>query len=116
MGHYYADLMCDRCGKLPCICPPKAPEKRGPVFVIHEYEVLTLEEWKAKRVALLGRGAQPADFLAEMVIEKFPTKETAENAAKRMLDSDIRHLNQRLHRLTTLRDSKERTSSGSKES
>lgn len=28
MGHYYVDFMCEKCGKLHCICPVKKPKKK----------------------------------------------------------------------------------------
>jgi len=29
MGHYYADMMCDKCGKLICECKLKKSKKKG---------------------------------------------------------------------------------------
>ena len=26
MGHYYAEMMCDKCGKLLCVCPLEKPK------------------------------------------------------------------------------------------
>lgn len=48
MGHYLADIICDRCGNRTCTCPA-VEQPQPPRFIItDDYRVVTVDEFDAE--------------------------------------------------------------------
>ena len=47
MGHYRADLACDTCGEVRCVCPPKKEKPNRNYIVADGFKVMTVEEFDA---------------------------------------------------------------------
>lgn len=87
MGHYYADLMCDACGKVRCTCPAK-PLPSESLWAVWGYAVRP-----AKELSLAQRMSAPL----------FPTELQAKAALPAVLDAKIAQLEQELGQLRVLR-------------
>jgi hypothetical protein len=47
MGHYAAEMQCDTCGKLHCVCPPKTEKPNRNFIVTGDFKVVTVAEFDA---------------------------------------------------------------------
>lgn len=80
MGHYYADLMCDKCGELRCVCPTKREPSITQWYVNDHFAVVVV---------------RPMVYFRHMKgeIEFFKTKQSAEAAVPRLIRAKIDDLN-----------------------
>ena len=89
MGHYYADLMCDRCGKIRCICPPSNTVNNDDQWVVdHSFNVVTIKEFDEANSTITTRfGKVKSDFkvLKRVSLKRFDSKEEAELEAIRLM-------------------------------
>lgn len=44
MGHYYAEMMCEKCGRVRCSCPPTPPSSKENWFMKNGK---TVAQWRA---------------------------------------------------------------------
>lgn len=87
MGHYYADLMCDECGKVLCICPPKPRPERW--AVTRDFSV---------------KNADTIFYYPD--IPRFDSKEEAEEAVPDLIRKRINELEAEIDVLNTMLDLK----------
>lgn len=45
MGHYAAEMQCDKCGNLHCTCPSKKEKPNKKFIVADDYQVMTVDEF-----------------------------------------------------------------------
>lgn len=96
MGHYYACLMCDDCGKINCTCTKTEPQDNDDFIVLNGYSVTTVREAKE----------QGAGELTLMFKTYYKTRKEAEAVAKKELDEAIKSNKFRLEHLKTLKAKK----------
>lgn len=82
MGHYYADLMCDDCGKVRCTCV-RSPAKPDLRWIVDEMtmEAITVHDFDKKR---------PFGMVARLKSKYFKTKKDAEDHSIVLLKEKIK--------------------------
>lgn len=48
MGHYLADIMCDRCGNRTCTCPTAEQVKPACFIITDDYRVVSVDQFDAE--------------------------------------------------------------------
>jgi hypothetical protein len=86
MGHYASEMMCDTCGWVRCICPPKPDRTGGYFIVLHDYSVMTKAEATKAGMNPLTRAFTPS----------FATREEAVVAARASVENDLAQAKLRL--------------------
>lgn len=59
MGHYYADMACQKCGNLRCTCPAKPHKPEKGWIVDDDFMVLSLADFDAKKLKSQSKRFQP---------------------------------------------------------
>lgn len=91
MGHYYADMMCDACGELRCVCPPKEDRSTDNHWVVGDrYEVMTAIEYERSR----GHGGLA--HMQRLYKKHYPKREQAEEAAREACEAAVEAARQHL--------------------
>lgn len=106
MGHYYAEMMCDKCGQIRCVCPA-APKKPDASWVLDGFEPMKAEDY-AKKNDGGGLG-----FYRSMLATRYKDLASAQKAADVKIDEAIEATSLQLVELVELKKSrlKERAAS-----
>ena len=107
MGHYAADFMCDKCGKLRCKCAssPSTDDEKWIVDITNNYEVIQVKEHD-KKYALNQTKYGYVDgmpMFRRCKYQHFNTQEEAQTHAVKLLDSKIEQCEEEIRRLINLR-------------
>ena len=89
MGHYAAEMQCDKCGKLRCVCPPKPDESLKMWVVTDDYEVMKASAFEK------ADGSSMAHF-KRIMRTHYPTKKAAKEAAREQIIAAIKDARLRL--------------------
>ena len=100
MGHYYADLACDKCGNIRCTCPPKKEKPNRNWIVKHNFTVQRVVDFDAdpKNTATQTKyGPIPQNpLLLRLGKKEFKTREEAEQHARELCEGAVEELRKRL--------------------
>jgi hypothetical protein len=91
MGHYYADLMCNECGRVNCICPCK-PEKPNKNWVVDsDYTVIQVHNFHKKYATIQTKYGPIPGMTVIMLMgkEQFNTRREAEEQARLMCEKAV---------------------------
>jgi hypothetical protein len=103
MGHYYSELMCDKCGKLLCICevkPVKAPIKW--VVVDESYNIPGLPKYSVCTTELYLEALGDLNVYAPsryFKVAKYNSRADAEDAAMKRCEQDLKQAIKTLNEL-----------------
>jgi hypothetical protein len=98
MGHYAAEMMCDRCGNVRCTCPPAPKKPNGNFIVTNDFRVVTIDEFDADP----ANHSTPTSYgpvamnpeLYRVGKEEFKRRADAEEHAQRLCVETMVHLKQ----------------------
>ena len=104
MGHYYADLMCDDCGKLSCVCPPKKEKPNRNFIVTDDFRVVKVTEFDADpannsrkiKLGTLTTSMPVNPLLSRMHKKEFKRRHDAEVHARELCESAVEEARQHL--------------------
>ena len=101
MGHYAAEMMCNKCGNVRCTCPPTKTVQSG--WVVRDFKVLSTDEDYAYQ-----REKSPGTlFVHQMTRKVYKTRINAEKAAMKACEDAVQACRERLlelkHTLKTVR-------------
>jgi hypothetical protein len=82
MGHYAAEMMCDVCGQVRCICVQQVVDDSDS-FVVEGFEVLTVREFRER---FAGSNALNMKLAFK---KKYKTRLGAENAARKACEEAV---------------------------
>jgi hypothetical protein len=93
MGHYAAEMQCDKCGNLRCTCPPP-PDKTQNHWVVGDgYTVLQAQAYQDS----CGHGQLA--FFSCMMKKHYKKCEDAQEAARVACEAALEHTRQQLTKL-----------------
>jgi hypothetical protein len=83
MGHYYADMMCDTCGQVRCVCIRPEQDEQLDSFIVDRFEVMSVREFMDRH-----RGDVMLNMLLAMN-KKYKTRLAAEKAARKACEQAV---------------------------
>lgn len=108
MGHYAAEMQCDKCGNIHCKCvlkPDNTDTKKWIVETENNYTVIQVGDYD-KKYATLPSKFGPVDgmpLLRRCKRKHFDLKSEAQAHAKQLIEEAIFELKKRLHELESVR-------------
>lgn len=98
MGHYYSEMMCEKCGNVRCTCPPKPSKQEKGWIVDDNFTVITVKEFDEKhRYQKLKYGyIEINPLLSRMDRKIHTTRKAAEQAAAVQCEACITRLQEQL--------------------
>ena len=113
MGHYYAEMACNRCGRINCICP-RPPDNRGSRWINDddpEFSPISVLEFDTKYAVIKTAygDVNGMPMMYRLKKAEFKTQEEATAHSKVLLAEHIARLETRLVEIkATIKDAKVR--------
>lgn len=93
MGHYAAEMQCDKCGNLRCTCPPEPKKPNRNFIVTDDYRVVTVDEFDANpdnnTVRTKWGGIAMNPLLYRMGKKEFKKRTDAETHARELCEAAV---------------------------